>query len=134
MYFIQSLMNRSITSLPETLPAGLYQQAGGRAQPMSPSSSYVAPLSRNVTGDAHQRSSSVPARFASPTPSSPSGGRSAANIPWDVTVEEKANTDSYFDGLDTSRVGYLEGDVAVPFLLNSQLPDAILAHVWFVLL
>ncbi|GLB35163.1 putative eps15 homology domain containing protein [Lyophyllum shimeji] len=49
---------------------------------------------------------------------------------WDVTPAEKANVDKYFDELDPQRRGYIEGDVAVPFMLKSNLPSDDLARVW----
>jgi len=49
---------------------------------------------------------------------------------WDITPQEKATADNFFRGLDKTNVGYIEGDVAVPFMLNSRLPDNILAQIW----
>ncbi|KAF9492234.1 hypothetical protein BDN71DRAFT_1451789 [Pleurotus eryngii] len=49
---------------------------------------------------------------------------------WDVTPAEKANADRLFDTLDTQRMGYIDGDVAVPFMLQSNLPGDDLAIVW----
>lgn len=49
---------------------------------------------------------------------------------WDVTAEEKAKSDSFFATLDPQGRGFIEGDVAVTFMVQSQLPEAILAQVW----
>ncbi|KAG8779755.1 hypothetical protein FRC12_023852 [Ceratobasidium sp. 428] len=49
---------------------------------------------------------------------------------WDVTAEEKAKSDSFFASLDTQGRGFIEGDVAVTFMVQSQLPENILAQVW----
>ncbi|KAI0933818.1 hypothetical protein AcV5_005864 [Taiwanofungus camphoratus] len=49
---------------------------------------------------------------------------------WDVTPSEKANADRIFDELDKQKRGFIEGDVAVPFMLKSQLPEDVLAQVW----
>ena len=43
---------------------------------------------------------------------------------------EKAASDRFFDTLDTLQRGYIEGEVAVPFMLQSKLPEEILAQVW----
>ena len=51
---------------------------------------------------------------------------------WDVSAAEKANADRYFDNLDPQRRGFIEGDVAVPFMLESKLPGDDLAQVWYV--
>lgn len=53
---------------------------------------------------------------------------------WDVTPTEKSNSDQFFDTLDTQKRGYIEGDVAVPFMLQSKLPEDVLAQVWYVLI
>lgn len=52
--------------------------------------------------------------------------------PWDVTAEEKLTFDGFFDTLDTTNRGYVEGDAAVQFLLQSKLSGDILAQVWSV--
>jgi len=56
----------------------------------------------------------------------------ASSPPWDITVEEKAKSDGFFDTLDVARLGYIEGGAAVPFMLLSGLPEDTLARVWFV--
>ncbi|KAL5532930.1 hypothetical protein ACEPAF_4704 [Sanghuangporus sanghuang] len=50
--------------------------------------------------------------------------------PWDVTSEEKTRFDQFFDSLDTTKRGFIEGDVAVPFMLQSKLSEDVLAQVW----
>lgn len=52
---------------------------------------------------------------------------------WDVTPAEKASADRFFDTLDTHKQGYIEGEVAVPFMLQSNLPEEVLAQVWCVI-
>lgn len=49
---------------------------------------------------------------------------------WDVTAAAKVASDGFFDTLDTQHLGYIEGDVAVPFMLQSNLPEDVLAQVW----
>ena len=56
-----------------------------------------------------------------------------AQPPWDISAAEKAESDGFFDNLDTNRQGYIEGEIAVPFMLESQLPGEDLAQVWLVL-
>lgn len=55
-----------------------------------------------------------------------------ASVPWDVTPEEKARSDHIFEGLDKQRLGYIEGDIAVPFMLQSKLSQEVLAPIWYV--
>ncbi|KAG6854983.1 hypothetical protein C0991_009806 [Blastosporella zonata] len=75
----------------------------------------------------------LPARPAAPPATSPPfiPQRNVLQAPqWDVTADEKATADSYFDDLDASRRGYILSDIAVPFLLKSNLPGEDLALVW----
>lgn len=53
---------------------------------------------------------------------------------WDVTPTEKANSDKFYDTLDAQKRGFIEGDVAVPFMLQSKLPEDVLAQIWCVLI
>ena len=61
-------------------------------------------------------------------------GSGIGNAHWDVTAQEKANADRFFETLDPTKQGFIEGDVAVPFMLESKLSDNDLAHIWCVLL
>lgn len=58
------------------------------------------------------------------SPSAPSGAQ------WDIKPDEKNAADTFFEGLDTARRGVIEGDVAVPFMLQSGLPEGTLAQIW----
>ncbi|WWD08984.1 hypothetical protein V865_007099 [Kwoniella europaea PYCC6329] len=49
---------------------------------------------------------------------------------WDVTPQAKATSDQFFSQLDTQNKGVIEGDVAVPFMLQSQLDENTLAAIW----
>lgn len=133
--------------LPETLPAGLYESAivpsatsgsqgpGSPIQPQStggaasaaprgsilkPQSTGDKPIPRQHTG---QKVSFTPA---------PSVVPSGAAAAWDVSAAEKQRSDGFFDQLDVHKRGVVEGDSAVPFFLESQLPEATLAQVWLV--
>lgn len=50
--------------------------------------------------------------------------------PWDISNAEKAKYDQFFDGLDSQKQGHIEGDIAVPFMLQSKLSEDVLAQVW----
>lgn len=52
------------------------------------------------------------------------------NQQWDVTSEAKATSDRFFAQLDQQNRGTIEGDVAVPFMLQSQLDEGTLATIW----
>ena len=152
-------MSKTISFIPTSLPPGLYQQAGGvvanhlsggsisgsfspvssafsvQSRPTGPIPNAIQPNHTGMSSSSgHTRPApALPARpltaqvgqpFRAPPPPVP-----AAQV-WDITPAEKANFDSWFDNLDTGRLGYIEGDVAVPFMLQSNLPGDTLALVW----
>ena len=145
MYFIQGVMTKKITFIPTSLPPGLYQQAGGSTNTgsirshITGGSGSFSPVSGSFplhnTGQMLQTeytglsgsftAPNLPARPHAPTESN---GHVAE---WDVTPTEKAACDRHFDTLDTQRKGFIEGEIAVPFMLKSQLPGEILAQVWY---
>lgn len=152
MYFIQHSMAGSIKVLPAALPAGLYEQAsGGRPRPPPLPTS---PVTRQMTGTIPATSSPTPSiiarqmtggvgiqsqRTGSYTASAParqfSGSAfmspsAASGAQWDIKPEEKQAADTFFDGLDSGKRGVIEGDVAVPFMLQSGLPEGTLAQIW----
>lgn len=159
MYFIQGVMSGTIATVPSTLPPGLYQQAGGsstgsvRSHNTGTSGSFspmqtAFPSARSIQtqytgGPSHLLPDHASSSFATPTtraaphlPVRPnpsqlgSGAFGTAPLPWDVTPAEKANADQFFDTLDKQRRGYIEGEVAVPFMLESKLPGEVLAQIW----
>jgi epidermal growth factor receptor substrate 15 len=165
-------MSGKITTLPPTLPPGLYEIAsdGTPSRNMSASpapiprqstgqQSNLAPIPRQATGQQQYQQPTSPiapnmtgGRFPSQpmqpnvtggsfnnnfSPSVPQSGFASAfapptssTVPWDVSPAEKASSDKFFDGLDKSGRGILEGDVAVPFMLESKLSEVVLAAVW----
>lgn len=155
MYFIQGLMSKKISFVPTSLPPGLYQQAGGGSgvathmtgnsgsfSPTAGSQFNVQPqytgqsrLQLNHTGMSSQaRSPALPPRPYVPSIAarslSPPAQAPQAVVHWDVTPTEKATSDQWFHDLDKESRGYIEGGVAVPFMLQSGLPGEILANVW----
>ncbi|KAJ7043288.1 hypothetical protein C8F04DRAFT_1074335 [Mycena alexandri] len=77
----------------------------------------------------------LPARPSQSAPgSSPSaigsGAFGAPQLPWDVTPAEKASSDRWFDSLDSQKRGFIQDDVAVPFMLESKLSGDDLAQIW----
>lgn len=57
-------------------------------------------------------------------------GGAGPGAAWDVTPEDKVKADRFFEGLDTEHKGLLDGQVVVPFFMQSKLLEAVLAHVW----
>ncbi|KAH8555774.1 hypothetical protein BGW37DRAFT_418319 [Umbelopsis sp. PMI_123] len=146
MHYIAGTMDGSIASLPTSLPPGIYNSAAGRSTPASP-------IARQFSGD-RSLSPSFGHRFPSSSPSlqkqaiarqfsgSPLQGQaslsissafpapSTANVPWDVTDQEKQKFDNFFDKIDSRGTGFIQGNDAVEFFQNSRLPEADLAQIW----
>ncbi|CBQ69941.1 related to EDE1 protein involved in endocytosis [Sporisorium reilianum SRZ2] len=141
MHFIQNTMNGTLNSIPAALPPGLYEQAkgsggvGSRVIPGSPLAAQntggsasgfgSAAIPRQMTGSSFP----APSAFQSPRQAAPAPAP-AAPSPWDVTPDEKARADQFFDGLDVSKQGRLDGAAVVPFFMQSKLTESVLAHVW----
>ena len=91
----------------------------------------ASPLQPQMTGPLRSNTGAQPQRSAfGSTATFPFVQPQSTGAQWDVTPAEKANADRIFDTLDTQRKGYIEGDVAVPFMLQSKLPEDVLAQVW----
>ncbi|KAH9483828.1 putative calcium-binding protein [Psilocybe cubensis] len=145
MYFIQGVMTGKISFIPTSLPPGLYQQAGGQVlnngsvrSHMTGNSGSFSPVN-SVFPSQHTGQSQMlqpeytGGAFKAPTlPARPqvTGQGNGRALEWDVTPAEKASADRYFESLDTQKKGYIEGEVAVPFMLKSNLPGEVLAQVW----
>lgn len=146
MYLIQSCMANPSLVLPATLPPGTYEAAsGGRPAPTSPSSlshQPGSPIQRQLTGTLQPQLTgqshtaiATPPRSSTMTPTM--AQKATHGLPtsdstgqWDVTAEAKAASDRFFAQLDTQNKGVIEGDVAVPFMLQSQLDEGTLASIW----
>lgn len=103
-------------------------------------------LQPQMTGQSFSAATNTPPRSATMTPSRQAstaapfnpygvgGGHNRASSgaaePWDVTPDAKATSDRFFAQLDPQNKGVVEGDVAVPFMLQSQLDEATLASIW----
>lgn len=154
MYLIQASMANKLPFIPTSLPPGLYEQAssgvvpqatGGSTHLGSPAASaFPSPLAKQTTvqpqftGQMHNIPPALPSRRPGPTqsaaipPFQPVAPTPQSNIPWDITPVEKAASDRFFDTLDNLKRDYIEGEVAVPFMLQSKLPEDILAEIWWV--
>ena len=124
MYLIQSCMANSTLQLPPTLPPGTYEAASGGRSPASPivrqNTGPASPIRPQYTGGMQPQRTGQP---GTPTRSSTLGN-------WDVTADAKATSDRFFAQLDPQNRGFIEGDVAVPFMLQSQLDEGTLASIW----
>jgi len=147
MHLIQASMSGKISTIPSSLPPGLYEQASGGKALVKPlreqftGSSPSATIKAQPTGGS-QYPSTIHPQYTGPLSASPSPAtRSFSPSPnargpagkaqaWDVTAEDKTTSDAFFESLDPHRRGFIEGDVAVPFMLESKLPEPLLAHIW----
>ncbi|KAJ7684745.1 hypothetical protein DFH06DRAFT_969429 [Mycena polygramma] len=165
MYLIQATMTGQLSSIPNALPPGFYQQVAGSAasirshatggsySPLASSFSQTQTQTRSniqpqytgasqhmlqpqATGPWSSKPPVPPHLPARPSASaaSPSfmgsGAFGASQPAWDVSPAEKANSDRWFDSLDTQKRGYIQDDVAVPFMLESKLSGDDLAQIW----
>ncbi|PLW09876.1 hypothetical protein PCANC_20010 [Puccinia coronata f. sp. avenae] len=148
MHLIQLSMSGRLPTFPTSLPAALLDSATSSAAGSS------FPISRQVTG----QQPSISGSLSSPSPLRQSStgsmikpqytGRSASGVApvlssgitsiissptalaWDISSAELAQSNIYFDSLDNNRLGYITGDRAVPFMMESKLPGEILARIW----
>jgi epidermal growth factor receptor substrate 15 len=170
MYFIQASMSGAISSIPTTLPPGVYEQASGGKSlefvtshstggsigspglggnfpsnsslhpqltgtpPIKPQYTGSSILKPVYTGGNFSATPTAPSRLSMVSTTSSAFEASQRSGGWDVRPEEKANFDRFFDTLDTQRRGFIEGDVAVPFMLQSSLQEGDLAQIWSVFL
>ena len=146
-------MSGQLSFVPTSLPPGLYDQASGRVDAVathstgsslqpSPSTSRfpIGPIQPQYTSGLQAQLTGRGAPPSIPPRPAAAPGSSAFNQPtpfgappapqWDITPTEKANSDQYFDGLDTAKRGYIEADAAVPFMIQSGLPEDVLAQIW----
>jgi epidermal growth factor receptor substrate 15 len=144
MYFIQGVMSNKISFIPTSLPPGLYHQAGGGHEPSDPVKSHISGNSGSfspVVGSFQQQTgqnqflqpdiTGLSSQLKAPTVPARSFTHSNGYAPsWDVSPTEKASSDQLFDTLDSQKRGYIEGEVAVPFMLGSKLPGEVLAQIW----
>lgn len=140
MHFVQNTMNGTLNSIPAALPPGLYEQAKGSGGLGSRVISASPLAAQNTGGSASGFGSSAiprqmtgsgfPAGSSFQSPQQPTSNLAASGAAWDVTPEEKARSDQFFDGLDVSKQGKLDGAAVVPFFMQSKLTEPVLAHVW----
>ena len=145
-------MSGQLSFVPTSLPPGLYDQALGKfdavvtnttgsSSQLSPSTSRfpTGTLQTQYTGGVQPQLTgrgppSIPPRPAAIPGVGPFNHTTPFGTPpaprWDITPAEKANSDRFFDGLDSAKRGHIEADAAVPFMMQSNLPEDTLAQIW----
>ncbi|KAI9031588.1 hypothetical protein CLU79DRAFT_802150 [Phycomyces nitens] len=119
MHYIAKLMDSTITTLPTQLPQSVYASAANL--PIN------SPMMRANTMTPPQRSQTIDS-LGSMAFSSAAAGQEPG--PWDVTAQEKAQYDAFFDKIDTAHTGQVQGKETVEFFKNSKLPEQDLAAIW----
>lgn len=124
-----SPVGRQVTGLAGSPTPSLMarQMTGQGMQPQRTGQSFTAP----------QRQFTAPPAPASLAPSAPLAPSALTPGPtlsgaggWDITPAEKRTADQFYEGLDTMRRGFVEGDQAVGFMMQSGLPEGTLAQIW----
>lgn len=140
MHLIKSVLSGHSTTLPLSIPPQLYEEASQLNISTRPPYSPLSPLSPNTPEYSSgrpqptthvSRSKSIYGFGA--LASTVSGPSKKPPLTWDVTSDEQAFADKYFDSLDTGKKGFLDGEVAANFMLNSKLPPDDLSQIWYVL-
>ncbi|KAG0231124.1 hypothetical protein BGW41_002318 [Actinomortierella wolfii] len=150
MYYIQHSLNGSIPTLPATLPPQVLKACtttnvlsspvpSNQALPRQATGGASGHLPRQMTGSFGLSSSPLPKQLTggqvSSSATSVFGLGSSTSLPsldmtWDISPEEKAKFDRFFDQLDKTGSGSLSGEEASKFFMNSRLPESILAQIW----
>lgn len=136
MHLLTSMKSGALRALPNILPAPLYEaatrrgSAAGRPQSPSGPTAPISAIPRQLSGQAgHQ----MPMRTASPLAGghgrSPLAPQSTGDA-WLITPGDKQRFDVIYDSLDKTKKGFITGEEAVPFLSQSNLPEAALANIW----
>ncbi|ORY74358.1 hypothetical protein BCR37DRAFT_332056, partial [Protomyces lactucae-debilis] len=130
MHLIQGVMNGQLKSIPSSLPPTLFEAAArgppsARSQRQQPSvSSLQEPLQQQFSG---QRQGPIRTQLTGPPGRASPAPRSEV---WDIKPHDKANYDTFFAGIDKDSKGYITGEEAVGFFVQSKLPEDELAQVW----
>ncbi|KAI9251014.1 hypothetical protein BDA99DRAFT_522405 [Phascolomyces articulosus] len=137
MHYIAKLMDGTLSTLPTQLPPSVYATANGDTNNtiVQPSPRpLAATASPHIPHQQQQRSQTIDSlgsmAFSGNDSMTTAPPPTAAYTPWDVTPQEKAQFDTYFDKIDTQRTGFVQGGETVEFFKNSRLPENDLAHIW----
>ena len=113
MHLIQSLMSNQISTIPASLPPGLFAAANvsspmNQFTPVRQNSVQRTP-SVSSTGSGRIPPQVPPKIQQSPIRTEFTGGSQTAFDAWDITPQAKATFDDSFKTIDTTNKGYIEG-------------------------
>lgn len=133
MHLLTSYKTGALKGLPQTLPQGLYDVAARRGSVRSSTGSRasdvppVPAIPKQFSGSGPQRTQSPitrPPQYGSPLSAQSTGGD------WLISPQEKAHFDTIFATIDKAGFGQINGEQAVTFFTNAQLPEETLAQIW----
>lgn len=131
MHMLTSYKTGAMRGIPSSLPAGLYEAASKRTLARTPTGprvgSEVPPvpaIPTQFSGSQRTQSPLNRQQFASPLSAHSTGAD------WLINPQEKAQFDTIFATVDTAKAGIINGDQAVTFFTNAQLPEDVLAQIW----
>jgi epidermal growth factor receptor substrate 15 len=123
MHLLASYKSRTLTALPQTLPAGLIEAASRKPNMQQPPPQINSAIPRQFSGAGAGRTASPLARqaFGVPPPSD-----------WLISPSEKEGFDQLFDRLtkEAGGVDHINGEQALEFFSQSNLPIEDLAQIW----
>ena len=135
MHLLASSKSGALRSLPNALPAGLYE-AAARRPPSRQTSGIpagappaVPPIPRQFSGAAAGRTAS-PMNRPMHTGGGPMQPQQTGAGGWAISPADKVRFDAIYATLDKTNRGFITGDEAVPFFSNSKLPEEVLAQIW----
>jgi len=131
MHLLMSMKTRTMTSLPNTVPQGLWDAAARRGQrPPSRQMSGAGNIPRQFTGGQTQPRTQSPLARAPGYSTPPTQHAQPVSAPWLVTQQEKGQYDQSFSSINPNPTGLISGEQAVTFFSNANLPEDTLAQVW----
>ncbi|PTB79140.1 endocytic protein [Trichoderma longibrachiatum ATCC 18648] len=134
MHLITSFKSGDLRTLPNVLPAGLYEVAIRIASAAAPRQSPantggITAIPRQLSGSAQQQRTGSPLNRPPMVAAQPTGV-AVPNNDWAITPADKARFDQIYLDFDKTNKGYITGEEAAPFLSQSGLPEDILAQIW----
>ncbi|KAL7821353.1 endocytic protein [Trichoderma aethiopicum] len=134
MHLITSFKAGELRTLPNVLPAGLYEVAIRIASAAAPRQSPantggISAIPRQLSGSAQQQRTGSPLNRP-PMVAAQATGVAVPNNDWAITPADKARFDQIYLDFDKTNKGYITGEEAAPFLSQSGLPEDVLAQIW----
>jgi len=121
MYLVQACMSGQIKSVPDSLPAVLFDQASGKPLPSFPRQIGDGP----IPGPSRLHTRSISQQINGSTPERPA---SYSNLSMSRVPQQHA--DRIFDTLDSEGTGHAQGYVVASFMLKSGLSMDVLNQIW----